>query len=485
MRLERKLTVGVLALALPAAAALVTAALVGRGEPWLWPALAIWLAVTMLAVGAAALWRGRSLLRVLAAVQRGAELIGTVNPAHRLDVATGDEVQALAIEINRIAGQLRAARQGRDEAVAAATRELEAERRRLVEIFEALPHGVVVAAPDGRITLANHAGARLLSGGHPLLGRGLGDLVDRGLIEGPVAAVLGDGETARFSMPTPGGVLDVTMSALAAEDGRPGAIVLALRPAEDAAPGAAAADPVDRFAGAGLRSGVAAAEPGPLRSELYDFSLFDEMEAGLSTAARDRRLEDLTFVVFDTETTGLHPESGDRVVSLAGVRVRGGRVRREEVFDALVQPGRWIPPESVRIHGITDAMVADAPLIDRVLPAFLRFAGDGVLVGHEASFDLRFLAPAARRLGLPRLEARPILDTRLLSRSLHGPGESHHLEVIAQRLGVPVVGRHSALGDALTTAEVLVRFLVLLDKRGVHTLGAAVDAIRGTRSLAV
>jgi DNA polymerase-3 subunit epsilon len=131
-------------------------------------------------------------------------------------------------------------------------------------------------------------------------------------------------------------------------------------------------------------------------------------------------------------------------------------------------------------------MVAGAPAIDLVLPAFLRFAREAVLVGHEASFDLRFLEPEARRLGLPSLTAtRPILDTRLLSRSLHGPGESHTLEAVALRLGVPVTGRHSALGDALTTAELLVRLLALVQKRGVLTLGQALDLVRDARRVTI
>jgi DNA polymerase-3 subunit epsilon len=151
------------------------------------------------------------------------------------------------------------------------------------------------------------------------------------------------------------------------------------------------------------------------------------------------------------------------------------------VFDMLVDPKRSVPVESVAVHGITDAMLVGAPPIETVLPAFLEFAGPAVLVAHEASFDLRFLDPEARRLGLPPLSGRPILDTRLLSRSLHGPGEGHTLEAIASRLGVTVLGRHSALGDAQTTAEILVRLLALLDRRGVRTLGEALDAVRGSR----
>jgi len=122
------------------------------------------------------------------------------------------------------------------------------------------------------------------------------------------------------------------------------------------------------------------------------------------------------------------------------------------------------------------------PPLDVVLPAFLRFAGNAVLVGHEVSFDLQFLAPEAQRLGLPSLTTRPVLDTRLLSRSLHGPAEEHSLETVALRLGVPVVGRHSALGDALTTAEIFVRLLAVLRNRGVSTLGEALEAVRRART---
>ncbi len=89
------------------------------------------------------------------------------------------------------------------------------------------------------------------------------------------------------------------------------------------------------------------------------------------------------------------------MVSLAGVRVTGMEVKRQQTFDALVHPGRSVPPESVRFHGITDDDLAGAPPLDVVLPAFLAFAGDAVLVGHEVAFDLEFLAPEVVRLGLP------------------------------------------------------------------------------------
>jgi DNA polymerase-3 subunit epsilon len=164
------------------------------------------------------------------------------------------------------------------------------------------------------------------------------------------------------------------------------------------------------------------------------------------------------------------------------VRVRRGAVRRGETFDAIVNPGRPIPQASVRFHGITDAMVAEAPPIDVVLPAFLRFARGAVLVGHQVSFDLRFLRIETERLGLPALQAtHPVLDTLLLSEAVHGPLGAHGLDAVADRLGVAVRGRHSALGDALATAEVFVRLVELLGRRGVRTLGEAVEASRRAR----
>jgi DNA polymerase-3 subunit epsilon len=497
VRLERKLTLGVLGLALPpaAAAGLVVLLLHQRGQLRESPALVaiglLGLAATLVYVAAVAHRLGRSLVRTVLKLQREAELMSTVNPDHRLDIRTGDELQALAREINRLAEHLGLARQGLDERLAAATRDLDTERRRLAGVLGELAEGVVVASTDGRVTLANRAAAGLLADGHALLGRSLGELVDRETIEQRLDALrTRDGAAERFTLPTTrGAVLEVAMTALRTEEGQGGGFILVLRdpshPRLSGRVGPAGAPP-DRFVGAGLHSGTATAVPGPIRAELYDFSLFDEVQRWVSPTDRDRRLDDLTFVVFDTETTGLRPESGDRVISLAGVRVRGGQVKRGEIFDALIQPGRTIPSESVTFHGITDAMVVAAPAIDLVLPAFLQFARDAVLVGHEASFDLRFLEPEARRLGLPSLTAtRPVLDTRLLSRSLHGLGESHTLEAVALRLGVPVTGRHSALGDALTTAEILVRLLALIQKRGLLTLGQVLDAVRSARGVTI
>lgn len=672
--------------------------------------LAIGFVAMMAYLGAVTYVMGRALVRTLQAIQLGTELMATVNPDHRLQIRTGDELQSLAEEINRMADRVRDARSGLEREVARATRELDVERGKLSAVLEALGEGVVVATPDGRVTLANRAAQeRLGAGGTGVLARSLFDFVDREKVAHFLDRLRAREDAAeRFTLhPAGGAVLETVMTpffdgerrmigfilvlrdvtrparsdderrrlltgtlrelrgplssirslseslladaALAREPGRRllGAIhaealrlsglvremdesarlglarppwhfeeiavadlaamalrrlgqegrgadrveveeprqplpplraeasalsgamahllraVLArrqptgpawLRPArrgrllqvEVGAPGpgavadlealldtpvaigvagrlavreivrqhagevwAYAADgrfgfrltlpgtepreaaPADgetgagaavSFVGAGMVSGLGEGEQESERPDLYDFSLFDEMERHVVPADREHPLDELIYVVFDLEATGLHPEEGDRVLSIAGVKVRRGAVKRGESFDALVNPGRPIPAASVRFHGITDAMVAEAPPIDVVLPAFLRFAEGTVLVGHQVSFDLRFLAIAAEQLGLPPVTlAHPVLDTLLLSQAVHGPLPAYGLDAVAGRFGVVVRGRHSALGDALATAEVFVRLVELLKKRGVRTLGQAIDVARRAR----
>ncbi|HSE95406.1 MAG TPA: exonuclease domain-containing protein, partial [Methylomirabilota bacterium] len=253
---------------------------------------------------------------------------------------------------------------------------------------------------------------------------------------------------------------------------------------EVAAGDRAGARPRAGFLGAGLASGAGDRVDLGERPDFYDLSLFEEMQRQLDPTDRARPLAEMTCVVFDTETTGLDPGGADRIVSIAGVVIRDGVVRRGETFDALVNPGRPIPPASTRFHGITDATVAECPPIGVVLPAFLRFAASAVLVGHEVWFDLRFLRMEAERLGRgPDVQARPALDTLALAQVVYGPPAEPGLEALAARLGVTVRGRHSALGDALTTAEVFVRLVPLLAKRNIRTVGQALDAARRPRSM--
>jgi DNA polymerase-3 subunit epsilon len=224
------------------------------------------------------------------------------------------------------------------------------------------------------------------------------------------------------------------------------------------------------------------AQPTPSRAArpvYYDFDLFQRSEQ--SSELDDTPLADLTYTVFDTETTGLEPSAGDEIIAIGAVRIVNGHLLADEIFDRLVDPRRRLQPASIAIHGIRPEMLEGQPTIDKVLPAFQKFCEDTVLVGHNVAFDMRFLELKERGTGIRFTQ--PVLDTLLLSAVLHGNlgTNEHQLEAIAQRLGVPVTERHSALGDALTTGEVFLRMLPLLAERGIVTLAQAREASASTQ----
>jgi DNA polymerase-3 subunit epsilon len=214
---------------------------------------------------------------------------------------------------------------------------------------------------------------------------------------------------------------------------------------------------------------VATAEERP---EFYDFDLFGWSASGHELD--DRPLGELAYTVFDTETTGLHPAEGDEIIQIGATRIVNGRLLRHECFDQLVKPQVRLSPGSIQVHGLTRELLAGQPGIDVVLPRFHAFCADTVLVGHNAAFDMRFLQLQEQRTGV-RFE-QPVLDTLLLSSVLHPNQATHQLEAIAERLAVPVLGRHTALGDAMVTAEVFLKMLPLLAEVGVKTLRQAREA---------
>jgi DNA polymerase-3 subunit epsilon len=211
------------------------------------------------------------------------------------------------------------------------------------------------------------------------------------------------------------------------------------------------------------------------RPEYYDFDLFKYSDSRIDL---DRKLTEVAYSVFDTETTGLEPSAGDEIIQIGAVRAINGRLLRQEVIDQIIDPRRPLRPEGIPIHGITEDMVRGQPTIDVVLPVFHEFCADTVLVAHNAAFDMRFLQLKQESTGL--VFDQPVLDTLLLSAVIHPNQESHKLEAIAERLGINVIGRHTALGDAFVTGEVFLKMIPLLAAMGIHTLRDALAAAEQT-----
>jgi len=219
----------------------------------------------------------------------------------------------------------------------------------------------------------------------------------------------------------------------------------------------------ERDSADGLREG----EP-----EFYDFDLFLPKPVVERADQLQADLNDLDYVVFDTETTGMRLSQGDKIISISGIRIRRGRIQNAETFHSLVNPGRSIPSESIQFHHIEDYMVADAPSIIQVYPQFVEFVGDSILVAHNAAFDKKCLEIAAAEAGLPMID-NPILDTLFLSYGIHEESTGHGLDAIAERLGITIEGRHTSMGDARATAHVFLSLISLLPGRGVRTLAEA------------
>ena len=189
---------------------------------------------------------------------------------------------------------------------------------------------------------------------------------------------------------------------------------------------------------------------------------------------RQRSFEDLgtplaetTFCVVDLETTGGSPFTC-AITEVGAVKVRGGEVLGE--FQTLVNPREPIPTFIAMLTGITDAMVVTAPPLEEVLPSFLEFAGDAVLVAHNAGFDTRFLATSAERLGYRKLENPVVCTVRLARRLVRDEVPNLRLATLAKAMRSPTEPNHRALADARATTDVLHALLELAGRWGVTHL---------------
>ncbi|MCG6556840.1 3'-5' exonuclease [Ruegeria sp. 1NDH52C] len=369
--------------------------------------------------------------------------------AGELDLHAARYLGDLAPAAAGLAGQLSSNAMDTAAAVASETAHLAAETARLTALLTEIPVAMLLANPAHQIVLYDGQAAGVLAQiAHPRLNASLFDYFQRSGLERAYARLVKSGLEQNCTLTGTDGAQSYQARMKPLGDA-PGYMLILDEASSRIAPEAA-------------------------RPLVYDFDLLSQpAEAALEA----RGLDSLVFAVFDTETTGLLPHK-DEIVQIGAVRVVKGRIVPGERIDQLVNPGRPIPPASTKVHGVSDAMVADAPDIVTAARQFHHFARDAVIVAHNAPFDMAFLRRHGKRCGLEW--DHPILDTVLLSAVLFGASETHTLDALCDRLGVtiPAPLRHTALGDAQATAEVLCRMLPMLRARGLETFGAVIGETR-------
>lgn len=185
------------------------------------------------------------------------------------------------------------------------------------------------------------------------------------------------------------------------------------------------------------------------------------------------------FVIFDTETTGLHVKKGDRMVSISAIRLKEGRIDLSDAFHEIIDPGRDIPPASAVIHQILPRMVNGKPAIKGVLPQFITYIGASVLVAHHEWLDMSFLNREMCSLyGIPIQNI--VLDTAVLDRVLLAKKTSagkiatmetdSTLGALAERYHVTVEELHSSFWDALATAQIFQQMIKEIQRLGILSL---------------
>ncbi|MBM3254713.1 MAG: WYL domain-containing protein [Candidatus Omnitrophica bacterium] len=165
-----------------------------------------------------------------------------------------------------------------------------------------------------------------------------------------------------------------------------------------------------------------------------------------------RNLDEVEFVIFDTETTGLSPESGDRIVELAAVRVKGAE--RLGVFQSLVNPGRAISQAAFQVNHISSEMLFNAPTIETVMPKFIDFIQGACICSYNAAFDLAFLNNELKLIGRELPCGTAVVDALKMARRLLPSLERYALWFVSEKLGVKTAQEHRALSDVELTLKV-------------------------------
>lgn len=203
--------------------------------------------------------------------------------------------------------------------------------------------------------------------------------------------------------------------------------------------------------------------------------------AAKSKPQKSTPISEARFVVFDTETTGLDL-SKNRLLSIAGVAMRGSEVALDDTFDVMVAQPDVGGAQAAVVHGLVSSDLAGGLPEDEAAARFLEFAGDSILVAHHAAFDVRMLQKAIAGYRGAKVWS-PAIDTAQLARRVevgpmpttqaHGADERepYRLDTLVRRYGIEAPERHTAAGDALATALLFQRLLKKAERRGIRTVG--------------
>jgi DNA polymerase-3 subunit alpha (Gram-positive type) len=179
------------------------------------------------------------------------------------------------------------------------------------------------------------------------------------------------------------------------------------------------------------------------------------------------KAKDAEYVVFDVETTGLSPINGDRIIEIAAVKIRRGKI--VDTFESLINPRREVPWESQQVHKISAEMLASAPLAEDILPRMIPFIGGACLAGHNVKFDLDFLCHELSLIGRKLREETPAVDTLKMAKCLLPVLSNHRLAHVAHALGIQIEETHRALADVQLTSATLTRLIDRAQERDIES----------------
>ena len=179
-------------------------------------------------------------------------------------------------------------------------------------------------------------------------------------------------------------------------------------------------------------------------------------------------LDEVEFTIFDTETTGLDPQLGDRIIEIAALRFKGDE--KISSFQSLINPLRDLPLSAQRINNISPEMLENAPTIDKIMPSFLEFIKGSYLCAYNASFDFSFLENELKLIGLPSISDKMIVDLLKMSKELLPGLPRYALWFVAESLGIKASELHRAFRDVEVSFEIFKKLKRIFFERGLFDL---------------